>query len=153
MRFALLKVSAAIMGAALISGCAGDRVHKGAVVDTQLLGAVQVGVDNKASVEKTLGRPSFGGQFTSNDWYYVSEDTSQFAFRNPRVTKATVVHVKFDQAGNVVAVERTGKELMASVDPTHRKTPTLGRKKSFFEEIFGGIGSVGSGIPGASPGY
>jgi hypothetical protein len=39
------------------------------------------------------------------------------------------------------------------LNPTHRHTPTLGRKKSFFEELFGGIGSVNSGgLPGGGGG-
>jgi hypothetical protein len=37
-----------------------------------------------------------------------------------------------------------------NVEPTHRSTPTLGRKRSFFEELFGNIGTVGApGLPGA----
>ena len=37
-----------------------------------------------------------------------------------------------------------------NVDPTGKKTPTLGRKRSFFEELFGGIGTVGApGLPGS----
>ena len=136
MKVALLKLSAAMIGAALLAGCAGVRAHKGAVVDPQLASAIQPGVDNKTSVEKTLGRPSFAGEFTSNDWYYVSRDTTQFAFRNPRVTKQTVYHVRFDQAGNVTGVEPVGK-----------KTPTLGRRRSFFDELFGNIGSVGAVAP------
>ena len=146
MKFALMKVSAALLGASLLAGCAsmGVKAHKGAVVDPQLASAIQPGVDNKASVEKTLGRPSFTGQFNANDWYYVSRDTNQFAFRNPRVQQQTVYRVRFDPAGNVLAVDRTGKNLVAAIDPSDRKTPTLGRKRSFFEELFGNIGTVGT---------
>ena len=144
MKVALFKVSTAMVGAALLAGCAGVRAHKGSVVDPELATAIQPGVDNKASVEKTLGRPTFAGQFAPNDWYYVSRDTSTFAFRNPRVTQQTVYLVRFDPAGNVVAVQKSGKELIASIDPSDRKTPTLGRQRSFFEELFGNIGSVGS---------
>lgn len=144
MKVALLKLSTGVLAAALLAGCAGVRAHKGAVVDPQIAAAIQPGVDNKASVEKTLGRPSFTGQFTPNDWYYLSRDTTQFAFRNPRVNKQTVYRVRFDAAGNVAAVDRTGKELIASVEPTNRKTPTLGRSRSFFDELFGNIGTVGT---------
>jgi outer membrane protein assembly factor BamE (lipoprotein component of BamABCDE complex) len=147
MKVALLKLSVAMIGAALLAGCAGVRAHKGAVVDPQLASAIQPGVDNKTSVEKTLGRPSFAGEFTSNDWYYVSRDTTQFAFRNPRVTKQTVYHVRFDQAGNVTGVEQTGKDLIVGVEPVGKKTPTLGRRRSFFDELFGNIGSVGAVAP------
>jgi len=149
MKVALLKISGAALAVALLAGCAGVRVHRGAVVDPQLAGAIQPGVDNKASVEKTLGRPSFTGQFTPNEWYYVSRDTNQFAFRNPRVTQQSVYRVRFDAAGNVIAVDRSGKELIAAVDPADRKTPTLGRKRSFFDELFGNIGTVGSAQTGS----
>jgi outer membrane protein assembly factor BamE (lipoprotein component of BamABCDE complex) len=146
MKSALMKLSAAAIGAALLAGCAsmGVKAHKGSVVDPQLASAIQPGVDNKASVEKTLGRPSFTGQFTPNEWYYVSRDTNQFAFRNPRVQRQTVYRVRFDQAGNVIGVDRSGKELIAAVEPANRKTPTLGRKRSFFDELFGNIGTVGA---------
>lgn len=133
--------------AALLAGCAGTRAHKGAVIDPQLASSIQAGVDNKASVAKLLGTPTFAGQFTPNDWYYVSRDTRQFAFRNPRVEKTKVLHVRFDAAGNVTSVRETGKELVLNLNPTKRRTPTLGRERSFFEELFGGIGSVGSGLP------
>ena len=91
------------------------------MIDAQLASSIQPGVDNKASVEKLLGRPTFTGEFTPNDWYYVSRDTQQFAFRNPRVTQQMVLHVRFDQAGNVAAVERTGKELVMNVAPSKRR--------------------------------
>jgi outer membrane protein assembly factor BamE (lipoprotein component of BamABCDE complex) len=153
MKFVLSKGAMAALGAALLGGCAGVQAHKGAVVDPQLASAIQPGVDNKASVEKTLGRPTFAGQFAPNDWYYVSRDTSTFAFRNPRTTKQTVYLVRFDPAGNVVAVQTSGKEMIASVDPSNRKTPTLGRQRSFFDELFGNIGTVGSvGTPGSGGG-
>jgi outer membrane protein assembly factor BamE (lipoprotein component of BamABCDE complex) len=145
---ALFKGSIIAVAAMLLAGCASVRAHKGAVLDQQLVASIQPGVDNKASVEKLIGRPSFAGEFTSNDWYYVARDTTQLAFRNPRVTKQTVLHIRFDQAGNVMSVQRTGKELVAGIDPSNRKTPTLGRKRSLFDEIFGNIGTVGApGLP------
>ena len=149
MKLGGLKI-ATIAAAVLLAGCAQMRAHKGVVLDPQLASGIQAGVDNKDSVEKLLGRPTFTGQFTPNDWYYVSRDVNQVAFRNPRVTKQTVLIVRFDQKGNVASVQRTGRELVMNLDPTGRKTPTLGRKRSFFEELFGNIGTVGAGGIGGS---
>lgn len=149
MKLVVSKVSIVVAAVALLAGCGVNRAHKGAVIDQQMATAIQPGVDNKASVEKLLGRPTFTGQFTPNDWYYVSRDTNQLGFRNPRPTQQTVLHVTFDQKGNVLAMNRTGKELVMNVDPTKRSTPTLGRKKSFFDELFGNIGQVGAGGLGA----
>jgi outer membrane protein assembly factor BamE (lipoprotein component of BamABCDE complex) len=147
-----VKLSAMLLGAALLSACVGVNEHRGFVLDEQLAQSVQVGVDNKESVTKTLGRPTFVGQFDVNDWYYLSQDTHQFAFRDPRVTNQKLLHVRFDPAGNVSQVGTTGKELIASVDPVGDYTRTLGRKRSFFSELFGNIGTIAQpGLPGANP--
>jgi outer membrane protein assembly factor BamE (lipoprotein component of BamABCDE complex) len=145
------SVAAIIVLGIALSACTGIREHKGFVIDPTLAEGIQVGIDNKDSVVKSMGRPTFTGQFDPNDWYYVSRDTTQLAFRDPKVTKQTVLRVQFDQAGNVTNVQRTGKELIASVDPSSDKTPTLGRQRSFFEELFGNIGTISQpGLPGAS---
>lgn len=147
MKSALLKLSLGAAGLGLLAGCAGVRAQHGAILDPQLIGAIQPGIDNKDSVSKTLGSPTFAGQFTSNDWYYLTRATSTFAFHNPHVTGQTLLHVRFDNAGNVVAVDRSGKEMIANIDPTKKTTPTLGRKRDLFKQLFGNIGSVGA--PGA----
>ena len=150
MNAALFKRAVTVASAALLAGCMGIHDHRGAVIDRELASAIQVGVDNKDSVTKTLGRPTFTGQFNPNDWYYVSRDTKTVAFREPGVLDQTVLHVRFDAAGNVVAIDRTGKELIASIDPSGARTPTLGRKRSFFDELFGNIGTISQpGLPGA----
>jgi outer membrane protein assembly factor BamE (lipoprotein component of BamABCDE complex) len=148
MKRAVLKTMA-IAAAVLVAGCAQTRTHKGAVIDTQLAGAIQPGIDNKESVEKSLGRPTFIGQFTPNEWYYVSRDVNQVAFRSPKVRQQTVLMVRFDAKGNVASIQRSGRELVMNVDPADRKTPTLGRQRSFFDELFGNIGAVGAA--GAAP--
>jgi outer membrane protein assembly factor BamE (lipoprotein component of BamABCDE complex) len=148
----VVKLAAMLLGAASLSACVGINEHRGFVLDEQLAQSIQVGVDNKASVSKTLGSPTFTGQFDPNDWYYLSRDTHQFAFRDPRVTEQKLLHVRFDAAGNVASVSTTGKELIASVDPVGDYTPTLGRKRSFFSELFGNIGTIAQpGLPGSNP--
>lgn len=151
MKSAVLKSATAVVGAAMLAGCAlSIRDHRGYVQDEELTQAIQIGTDNKASVERTLGRPTFSGTFADNDWYYLGRDTQTFAFRNPRVTDQSVLHVRFDQAGNVAAVETTDEKLIAAIDPSDDKTPTLGREKSFFEELFGNIGTIRQpGLPGS----
>jgi outer membrane protein assembly factor BamE (lipoprotein component of BamABCDE complex) len=144
MKVGLVRVSTIALAALLASGCASNRAHKGAVIEPQLASSIQPGVDNKASVTKLLGTPTLTGEFTPNDWYYFSRDTNQLAFQNPHVVKQMVMLVRFDQAGNVASIQRTGKDLILHVSPTHRSTPTLGRKKSFLDELLGNIGSVNS---------
>jgi outer membrane protein assembly factor BamE (lipoprotein component of BamABCDE complex) len=134
---------AAAGAAALLGGCASIRDHQGYVMDESLASGIQVGVDNRDSVTGTLGRPTFIGQFDQRDWYYVSRDTRQLAFNSPRPRTNNVLHIRFDDAGNVERVDRTGMELVVNIDPSSDKTPTLGRSTNLFQELFGNIGAVG----------
>lgn len=141
-RTALLASAIGMM--IVTSGCARMRDHQGYIFDETLATGIQPGVDNRDSVQGTLGRPTFVGQFTPNEWYYVSRNTRQAAFTMPRPVEQTVLKVSFDQAGNVAAVERTGIEKVVSIMPMLDKTPTLGRDRSFFDELFSNVGQVGS---------
>ena len=145
-----LAVLAMIMGIPLLSGCGKLRSHRGYVVDPVLTASMSPGVDNKRSVEAVMGRPTFVGQFDDKDWYYVSRDTRQLAFARPRATQQLVLRVRFDEQGNVSAVDRSGVELVQKISPDGDKTPTLGRQRGFFEDLFGNIGRVGApGVGGA----
>ena len=144
-----IKLAAAVTALGLVSGCAmGVRDHRGFVIDKELSQGIQVGVDNKDSVTKTLGRPTFTGQFNQNDWYYVSQEARTVAFKSQKVEDQEVLHITFDAAGNVASVNRTDETLIASIDPNKDKTPTLGRKRGFFDELFGNIGVFNSGALG-----
>ena len=87
------------------SGCTRLRTHQGYIGDAVLISAVAPGVDNKESVQASLGRPTFTGQFDSNDWYYFARDSRQLAFTQPKAQVQNVVHIRFDAAGNVAPPE------------------------------------------------
>ena len=142
-----IALTALALGA---SGCSRVRGHQGYIADETLVSGIQAGVDNRESVTKTLGRPSFVGQFTPNDWYYFARTTKQLAFALPKPTEQMVLRIRFDPAGNVAAVDRAGMEKIARISPEGDKTPTLGKDRSFFEDLFGNIGSVGAVGQGGS---
>ena len=145
--------NAALLGAlALVSGCTSVVDHRGYIADPVLLQSVHPGIDNRQSVEGTLGRPTFTSQFGEPVWYYVSSITRQKPFASPRISNHTVLAVRFDQAGNVISAERSGLEQVARINPENDETPTLGRDRSFFEDLFGNIGQVGTGAGAAGGG-
>lgn len=150
----LSRPRAALLGALaalpLLGGCGQLRGHQGFIYDQTLASQILPGVDNRQSVERTLGRPTFTGQFGDSEWYYFARDTRQLAFANPRPTAQQVMRVQFDSAGNVAKVDYTGLDQVAKIDPEGDKTPTLGRKRTFFQDLFGNIGAVGA--PGAGAG-
>ena len=146
MRRALAVVLVAAAGIGL-SSCTSIRESRGYVVDTILVNSVQPGIDNQRSVEGTLGRPSFISQYGEPTWYYVSSVTGRKPFVRPRIRDHSVMAVKFDAAGNVASINRTGIEQVVFLQPDGDKTPTLGRERGFLEDLFGNIGQVGA--PGA----
>jgi outer membrane protein assembly factor BamE (lipoprotein component of BamABCDE complex) len=147
-----------LMGAALglatiaTGACTPLRGHQGYVLDVDLINSVQPGVDNRQSVMQVLGRPTFASQFNQGDWYYVARDTRNFGYSNPKVTNQTTLRISFDEKGTVTGVTRTGAEQIASINPSDDKTPTLGRKRSIFDELFGNIGTVGAAGMGGGAG-
>lgn len=142
-----------IAAAAVATGaCTPLRGHQGYVVDIDLVNSVQPGVDNRDTVQRVLGKPSVAGQFGDREWYYVARDTRNLAFNNPKPVTQTAIRVRFDANGTVTAIDRTGLEQVASINPSDKTTPTLGRKRGFFEDLFGNIGTVGAAGGGAPTG-
>jgi outer membrane protein assembly factor BamE (lipoprotein component of BamABCDE complex) len=147
----IVRIAAVLGVAALAAGCSSIVGHKGYLADEVILRSVQPGVDNRTSVERTLGQPSFKSQFGEPVWYYVSSTTTQRPFTTPRISQHTVLAVRFDAAGNVISAERSGLEQVARINPENDETPTLGRDRSFLQDLFGNIGQVGTG-PSAGAG-
>lgn len=146
----MLLASSLILALVATSGCTRVRGHQGFIMDKALTDAITPGIDNKESVERTLGRPSFTGQFGTDEYYYLSRTTRQLAFSTPRPSEQDLLRIRFDPAGNVVGVERTGVERVANLNPVSAKTPTLGRNRTLLEDIFGNIGAVnGATAPGS----
>src|SRR3546814_7439099 len=90
-------------------------------------------------------------QFNSNEWYYVARDTRQLAFSMPKPVDQTIWRIRFDSSGNVSDVDKMGLEHVAKISPEGDTTPTLGRDRGLFQEIFGNIGAVGAGGAGSGP--
>jgi outer membrane protein assembly factor BamE (lipoprotein component of BamABCDE complex) len=151
-RFGLLLALAGTMAVAT-GGCSSIRQHRGYITDPVLIGAIQPGVDNRVSVERTLGQPTFTSQFGEPVWYYIGSTTAQAPFTDPRFVTHTVLAVTFDEAGNVATAQQKGMEDVVRLSPDSASTPTLGRERSFLEDLFGNIGQVGAaGMGGQQPG-
>ncbi|MFV0645368.1 MAG: outer membrane protein assembly factor BamE [Sphingomonadaceae bacterium] len=140
------------MAAGALGGCSTIKENQGYIADKTLTDSIQPGIDNQASVQGTLGRPSFTSQYGQPTWYYVSSMTERKPFVRPRITSENVLAVKFDANGNVIGTERTGMEKVVYLRPDGETTPTLGRERSFLEDLFGNIGAVGAASPGAGGG-
>lgn len=141
-----MRIGFMLAAVLLAGGCAAIPAHRGYLADPVLVDAVHAGIDNRTSVEQTLGRPSFSSQFGDPVWYYVSSNTAEKPFHTPKIVQHSVLAVHFDPAGNVSALDRSGLDQVVRLKPDSASTPTLGRERSFFEDLFGNIGQVGGAV-------
>ena len=150
-------LGAGLLAAAALAagGCSSIRESRGFIADPTLTNSIAPGIDNKQSVQASLGHPSFQSQFGDPTWYYVSSVNERKPFVRPRIGSHSVLAIEFDQAGNVASVERTGMDKVVYLTPDDDQTPTLGRERGFLEDLFGNIGAVGApgaGAPGGPGG-
>jgi len=152
--FRSTAMKAGLLGAALLAlgACSSIRESRGFIDDPLLTRSIQPGIDNRQSVEGTLGRPTFSSQYGEPVWYYVSSTTGRRPFVRPRIRNHAVLAVRFDEAGNVSSVGRSGVDQVVYLQPDLDKTPTLGRERGFLEDLFGNIGQVGGVGPGGPGG-
>lgn len=146
-----LALAGLLASVAVVSGCTSIRDRRGYIVDPLLYSAVQPGIDNQRSVSATLGQPTFKSQYGTPTWYYVSSNTRQRPFARPKIETQSVMAVTFDDAGNVLAIDRSGGDRIVYLTPDSDETPTLGRERGFLEDLFGNIGAVGAPGAGAPP--
>jgi len=139
-----VRIAAIAALAMLASGCSSIREHRGYIGEATLLAAIQPGIDDKDSVTGTLGHPTFTSQFGRETWYYISSTTFQKPFTTPRIRQHSVLAIQFDAKGNVASAMRSGMEHVVHIHPDSDRTPTLGKERGFFEDLFGNIGKVGS---------
>lgn len=91
---------------AFVVGCAATFSNHGYAPSDSELANVVVGVDTRASVEETIGRPSSTGVLTESGWYYVSSQVRHFAYKSPEVVDRQLVAISFDKHGRVENIER-----------------------------------------------
>lgn len=146
-------IAGAAIAAFALSACTRIIDRQGYLADEELVAAVAPGIDNRQSVEKTLGRPTFASKWDQNTWYYIARTTNQLAFLPKKPTAQEVLKIRFNDSGTVTDVSRdaTLAEIV-DVRPVGDKTPVYGRDSGFFQDIFGNIGAVGAGGPAPGPG-
>lgn len=141
----------ALVAAIAVGGCKTVKNTQGYIADTELVASVQPGIDNKQSVQRTLGEPTIVGQWDENVWYYVTRHTAHRAFLRPKPREQDILAVYFAADGTVQKVEQRGLEQVIPISPNSDKTRTAGRKDGLLEALFGNIGTVGAGGAGGPP--
>jgi len=140
--------AAAVLGAAMLWGCAPTIHTDGQIPDAVKLATIEPGVQTEDEVKKLIGTPSTESVFGEKTWYYISKRTSQFAFFSPDVQEQKVVAISFDQDGKVSGIRQYGLSDAKEVSPVARTTPTKGKHLTILDQMLGNLNRYGAAAPG-----
>lgn len=126
-----------------LTACSPTIANRGNLLDPEKLATVKPGTSTRDDVVTILGSPSHIPAFDDATWYYIGRRTSQYSFLDPKVTDQEIVTIRFDAAGVVTAIDKTGKDTVADITPAPGATPSFGRETTWLQDLFGNVGRAG----------
>ncbi len=130
------------MALLVLAGCAATITSHGYAPTDDELAQIKVGVDDRASVEQTIGRPRATGMVGDDAWYYMSSKLRHFAYQAPRVIDRQLVAIRFDRKGRVANIERFTLKDGKVVALNRRITESGISSVSFIRQMLRNIGRV-----------
>ena len=144
-RTKLLSVGLAAAVTVVLLGCSPIKATRGNIVQDEKLVELQVGLSTVDDVVDVLGTPSTVATFDNSVWYYIGQRTERMAFFRPEVIERRILVVEFDPDTQILrSMEELDYEDGQEVALIERETPTLGRRMTFLEQMFGNIGRFGA---------
>jgi outer membrane protein assembly factor BamE (lipoprotein component of BamABCDE complex) len=109
------------------------------------LSLIEVGRDNRDTVEIAVGRPSASGLLNDDGWYYVQSRYRQVGPRAAQEIERQLVAISFDEQGTVTNVERFGLEDGRVVTLSRRVTETNIKGASLIRQLLRNFGRFDAG--------
>ncbi len=147
MRFASASVPiTAAFGVLLaLSGCMKDIDARGNLPQAEAMAKLAPGEQTRQDVQNLLGTPSTTAVFDSETWYYISSQTTQYAFYPTEELDRTVYAVTFDDRGILKEVKKLDVNDGREIQIASRETVTKGREYSLIEQLIGNLGRFNAG--------
>ena len=148
----------ALVGAGL-SGCIGEEIRHGYVIDQAALASLKPGMSAE-QVLQTMGTPSTVSTVGNKSWYYISQTSSRTVlFLGESIQDQKITAVYFNPGMKVERTALYGLQDGRIFDFIERKTPTSGADRYFLAQLFRGLtryepfsAGAGSPVPGARAG-
>lgn len=141
----IMKGLVAVLFIVGLSACSATYRNHGYVPDEADLQALTVGVDTRASVETTIGRPSTNGVQRDDAWYYIQSRVRNYAYRAPKFEERQLVAVSFSPDGTVNNIERFGIERGRVVTLSRRVTQTTIQDFGLIQQLIRNFGRINVG--------
>jgi outer membrane protein assembly factor BamE (lipoprotein component of BamABCDE complex) len=133
---------AVLAAAACLAACAPQVRNHGYVPSEAELAEIVVGIDDRASVEDSIGTPSAAGLLNETGYFYVAQSVSQYGWREPEVISREIVAISFDERGTVRNIERFGLEDGNVVALSRRVTDSSVEGAGFLRQLIGNVGRI-----------
>ena len=127
-----------------LSGCAGEQLTQGYLLDEAQLAKLKPGMDAQA-VLQAMGSPSTVSTVGSQTWYYVSEKMEiGLRFMGPKVVDRHVVVINFSKNNKVEKIANYGLQDGVVFDFVSRTTPTGGNEPTLLRQLLRATGQMPS---------
>ena len=136
----------------ILWACEPRIVTHGFMPRDELIEQLSPGDQDKRMVSQLMGTPSSVGIFDDDVWYYVTQRTENKGFLKPLLMDQQVLALEFDEQEILQSIERYGLEDAQLIEPLDGKTPTVGRKLTILQQLFGNFGRF-SDDDGGAGGY
>lgn len=127
-----------------LAGCAPTIESHGDLPLPDRLAQIEPG-RTKTDVLTLLGTPSTTFDLGTERWYYVSNQTKEYAIYPIEEVERLVVAIEFDKSGKVSAVRKLGLADGQEVAMVSRTTPTTGQGLSLLGQLIGNVGRFDTG--------
>lgn len=125
-----------------LSACAATYVNHGYIPPAEDLATILPGVDTRASVEETIGRPTAAGVIGENTWFYVASRQRFYTYQAPEVIEREIVAISFDDRGVVENIRELGLEDGRVVRLSRRVTESNIQEVTFLRQLIGNFGRI-----------
>ncbi len=87
-----------------------------------------------------LGTPSTTFTLDTERWYYISNQTKNYAWHPIEEVARLVIIIEFDKAGTVISLKKLELKDGQDIAMVERTTPTSGANLSLLGQLVGNIG-------------
>ncbi|MEO1563696.1 MAG: outer membrane protein assembly factor BamE [Pseudomonadota bacterium] len=140
MRF--VKAVVAVFFASVLLACSPTFDNHGYVPEPDVIEQLQVGTDDKLTVEERIGRPSSTGVLDEQGWYYIQTRIRNFAYQQPEVIEREILAISFDSSDRISNIETLTLTDGQVIAFNRRVTELPVRGPNFWQQIVASVGNI-----------
>ncbi|MEM0976923.1 MAG: outer membrane protein assembly factor BamE [Pseudomonadota bacterium] len=125
-----------------VAACSATFNNHGYIPAEEILEQIEVGVDDKLTVEELIGRPASTGVINDDGWYYIRTTIRNYTIYEPEVVERDILAISFDRNERVSNVETLTLADGNVVALNRRVTELPLRGPSFWQQLVSSLGNI-----------